>query len=524
MKLTQGIVLLAIACSSAQATWGSHPSAYSKWTQDELQRWLADHDITYPEKTDRTALENLIRQNWEQKSYRPYSEWEPAQIQQYLREKGIEIEDKAADNKNWLLDTIKSNWHWTEATVEEAYANVKGWIFDSWTDSQIKTFLDKHNIPNPNPTSREALLAAARENYSAIAKKSSDAANYPGNWLYASWSDSDLKKWLDERGYNVPQPSTRDKLIAAVRRNSYLASQRLSSAQQTLTDEAFDTWSDSQLKATLDKYGFNVPQGSKRNELLALARRHKKKFTDEQHRVSASAASAYGSATSVVGENAAGATDTVKEYGSAAFETAIGAWSNSRLKAFLDSRGVPVPQGSTRDQLLASVRANKSKAQDKYGVWTFQDWSIENIQKWLEEQGHTVSATATTKRDDLVSSAEAALASASSAGGAAYDAITSAFAAATDTAKHSAFDTWSDSELKSYLDSYGVNTYQGNDRNKLLAEVRRQSYLFRNGGKEPTVLDRVQGLLGWVKEKAFGAADSTKQSADEAVKKVKEEL
>lgn len=51
-------------------------------------------------------------------------------MQQYLREKGIEIEDKAIDNKNWLLDTIKSNWQWTESSVEEAYANVKGWIFD----------------------------------------------------------------------------------------------------------------------------------------------------------------------------------------------------------------------------------------------------------------------------------------------------------------------------------------------------------------------------------------------------------
>src|SRR5690606_27142877 len=145
--------------------------------------------------------------------------------------------------------------------------------------------------------------------------------------------------------------STRDKLVAAVRRNSYLASQRLSSTQQTLTDEVFDTWSDSQLKATLDKYGFNVPQGSTRNELLALARRNKKKFTDEQHRATASAASAYGSATSVVGEQAAAATDATKGYGNAAFEAAIGTWSNSRLKAFLDSRGVPVPQGSTRDQL-----------------------------------------------------------------------------------------------------------------------------------------------------------------------------
>ena len=59
-------------------------------------------------------------------------------------------------------------------------------------------------------------------------------------------------------------------------------------------------------------------------------------------------------------------------------------------------------------------------------------------------------------RDDLVTAAQSALASASSAGGNNYASATSYLNAATQTAKANAFDSWSESELKSYLESYGV--------------------------------------------------------------------
>ena len=59
-------------------------------------------------------------------------------------------------------------------------------------------------------------------------------------------------------------------------------------------------------------------------------------------------------------------------------------------------------------------------------------------------------------RDDLVKAAQSAYASASSAGGSNYASVTSYLSQATDSAKKSTFDTWSESELKSYLDSYGV--------------------------------------------------------------------
>jgi Putative nuclear envelope organisation protein len=157
-----------------------------------------------------------------------------------------------------------------------------------------------------------------------VATKLGETAAYPGDWLYSSWSESDLKAWCDERGIPVPQPSTRDKLIASVRRNSRISSNNLaayssaasSSAQaatQSLTDALLDSWSDSKIKEWCDKNGVKVPQGSKRNELIALARKHRAKFMGDN--VADSASSYYGAATSKAGNQYAQATDDASLYG-----------------------------------------------------------------------------------------------------------------------------------------------------------------------------------------------------------------
>ena len=68
-----------------------------------------------------------------------------------------------------------------------------------------------------------------------------------------------------------------------------------------------DSWSDSQIKEWLDKNGVKVPQGSKKNELVALARKHAAQLTGNN--VSGSAKSAYGAATTSAGNYYAQATD-----------------------------------------------------------------------------------------------------------------------------------------------------------------------------------------------------------------------
>ena len=232
------------------------------------------------------------------------------------------------------------------------------------------------------------MLTVARENYESIAKKFGETIHYPGDWLYETWSESDLKEFLDERGVPVPQPSTRDKLIASVRRNSRLASLNMkdtaasasasaNAAKESLSDAVFDAWSDSQIKEWADKNGIKVPQGSKRNELLALARKHRNSLTGGN--VASSASSAFNAATTKAGNQYAQATDDASLKAEDAFNSAIGTWSDSRLKAFLDARGVPVPQAGNKDELVKQVRLNKHKAASGYSAWTFDTWTTDNL-------------------------------------------------------------------------------------------------------------------------------------------------
>jgi len=412
----------------------------------------------------------------------------------------------------------------------------------SWTESGLKAFLDHHGIPNPNPRSRDTLLQAARQNYDSIAKKTGEHSQYPGDWLYQSWSDSDLKEFLDSRGLPAPQPSNRDKLIASVRRNARLSSLNMgdalssasnsassatadlsksaASASGSLSNAVFDAWSDSQLKDFLDRNGIPVPQGSRKNELLALARKNAAKFSgNEQSSVSASGASAYGAATSSAANQYAKATDDASMKANDAFNGAIGSWSDSRLKAYLDSRGVTVPQSSKRDELLAQVRLNQHKASTGWSAWTFDTWTPENLQKYLDTQGKKAKKGAQANRNELVKQAQDSYASASKSGGSQYASVTNYLAKQTDSAKDTTFDTWSDSDLKDYLDSYGVTNYQGSNTNQLRAEARKQYNYFKHGSASSSgtifaqIQNGLQAVLNYFNPLASDASASATGSA-----------
>ncbi|KJZ69643.1 hypothetical protein HIM_10959 [Hirsutella minnesotensis 3608] len=328
--------------------------------------------------------------------------------------------------------------------------------------------------------------------------KLGETAAYPGNWLYTSWSESDLKSWLDTHGFPAPQPSTRDKLVASVRRNSRLAylkaqdeaasaSSSAQAAYATLTDMIIDAWSESQLKDFCDKNGIPVPQGTRVNDLRALVRKQRASILGDT--VGSSASSAFGAATSKASNQFAKATDDASLAAQDAYNKVVGTWSESRLKAYLDARGIPVPQGSSVDQLRALARKNGHKAATAGNAWTFDDFSRENLQQYLRKHGDAAAKAAAEKkdasRDELVSVAQSGYASVSSAGGTAYASMTSALASATDSVKKSAFDTWTDTELKSYLDSYGVPVPQGSTTEELKALARKQSTYFRYGTSSP---------------------------------------
>lgn len=317
MKFTLASALVVTLAAQATANSWFGSAVYDKWHETELERWLKDHNIPHPGPSDRKSLQNTVKANWNDKIITPYNSWDAETLTNYLTLKGQQAKKGTEQDVKSLTEQVKGYWTETEDSANQAYSSVKEWIFDTWSDSQLKAFADKQGIPVPQPRQRDSLIAAVRNNYQTAAEKAKETYNYPGDWLYSTWSDSDLKAWADERGYKVPQPSTRDSLIATIRRQSRLASlnaqgayasasSAAANAQQSLSDALLDSWSDSQIKEWADKNGIKVPQGSKRNELLALARKHRARLYGDS--ASATMESAYGAATSKAGNQYAAAT------------------------------------------------------------------------------------------------------------------------------------------------------------------------------------------------------------------------
>ncbi|KAG9233861.1 putative stress response protein ish1 [Amylocarpus encephaloides] len=528
MKLFSQLLVLGLAAETTVASIWFSKALYNKWHQTELERWLSDYDIPYPTPADRKILENAVKENWKSKVATPYNDWDAHQLQSYLKQKGVETKDAANANKDSLVVQVKSSWYEAEDKAEDAWGSVKDWIFDSWTDSQLKAFADKHGIPVPQPRKRDTVLSAIRSSYEDVATKAGETVAYPGNWLYSTWSESDLKGFLDTNGIPAPQPSNRDRMIATVRRNARIASLKASDAEasasksaaaaaQTLSDKLLDSWSDSQIKEWADRNGIKVPQGSRRNELLAIARKHRAKLSGDN--VVDSASSAFGAATSSASNQYARASDDAYLKSEDAFNSAIETWSDSRLKAFLDARGVPVPQSGKKDEMLSAVRLNKQKAASGWSAWTFDTWTVENLKAYLAASGNKAAEEAANQagatREQLLSAAQDAYATASKSSGPAYASVTSYLAKQTDAAKDTVFDTWSESELKNYLDSYGFDVPQGSTKNQLVAYARSQRNWFQYGTTTPqgTLWAKLSNGAQWVMDQlSLGAAAGLKQA------------
>lgn len=265
---------------------------------------------------------------------------------------------------------------------------------------------------------------------------------------------------------------------------------------------------------------------------MAIARKHRAQLTGDNVSYSAksaasaasdSAGSAYGAATSSAANGYAQATDYASLKAQDAFNAAVATWSDTRLKAYLDARGVPVPQNGKKDELLAAVRLHRHKAATGWSAWTFDTWTVENLKAYLASSGNKAAEKAGKQagasREQLISAAQDAYATASKSSGTAYASVTSYLAKQTDTAKDSVFDTWSESELKNYLDSYGFKVPQGSTKNQLIAYARNQRNWFQYGTTTPqgTLWVKLQNGVNWVWEQlSIGAAKGQKVAADKA--------
>jgi len=148
------LLVAALASESVIAsTWfpGSR-TAYNKWHETELERWLADNNVPYPTPADRKDLEDLIKTNWNDKVVSPYNSWDANQASKYLKARGEDVKKGAEKNKDSLIAQIKSSWTDTEEKANEAYSSTRDWIFDSWTRISAQGIRRQERHPS-SPTS-----------------------------------------------------------------------------------------------------------------------------------------------------------------------------------------------------------------------------------------------------------------------------------------------------------------------------------------------------------------------------------
>lgn len=127
-------------------------------------------------------------------------------------------------------------------------------------------------------------------------------------------------------------------------------------------------------------------------------------------------------------------------------------------------------------------------------------------------------------REELIKQAQNTFAKASKAGGSSMASATSYMAHATDTAKDTTFENWSHSDLKNYLDTYGIPVYQGSSLNELRAAARRNAQYFKYGTTSPqgTLVMKLQDTAQWLLDQLKIGATSGRAQGKQAAEELRE--
>ena len=87
--------------------------------------------MPYPTPADRKDLSDLVSKNWENNVAKPYSNWGPNQLSNYLTSTGKEVKKGTEKNAKSLISQVQGYWTSTEAQADEAYSNVQSWVFNT---------------------------------------------------------------------------------------------------------------------------------------------------------------------------------------------------------------------------------------------------------------------------------------------------------------------------------------------------------------------------------------------------------
>ena len=102
--------------------------------------------------------------------------------------------------------------------------------------NQFANFLTQNNIQYSAKDTKDDLINKVKDQFDSISKKNHGSSFYPGNWLYESWSENDLKDWLKSYGIEFNPSSTKDQLVEKLKEFSYQATHSIRDSKESLFD------------------------------------------------------------------------------------------------------------------------------------------------------------------------------------------------------------------------------------------------------------------------------------------------
>ncbi|KAK9458749.1 uncharacterized protein V1516DRAFT_118092 [Lipomyces oligophaga] len=503
MKLTF-LLILAIAIVHATA-WSlpfhTHSPEYNSWDDNKLAQWLRDNRVKHSSGYSRTDLLDQVQKNWNYGAgtIGPFASWSNERLRLFLSNNGIPVKSSKEDNRDWLLSSVKKIW--TDGPEPESkVTETKQWIFNMWSESALKKFLDENDIKSSAFATKDSLLEMVQANYDSLVsklptwKKSSDSSVY--DWLFDAWTDSDLREWLVSHGYAMPKETdSRSTLIDLIRQHSYEATQsaRHTSSQfsfqklyedmfdvfGSLRDHAFDSWSSTSLKSWLTSKGIDSSRVYTKEELIELASKYQDWLKSD---IESSSQSLKESLVNTFGIHRELSSVSTKM-----FRDLTDTWSESALREFLQARGIVAPDNTPLVRLKELVWSNRNKMVSYWDSFYLRTQNSDNLKSWLklnkqQSQGNHDSLYCQSthwleelRKSDLPKYKEA------------IEQLQSLYV----SSKESMFDTWKDSEIRDYLKSFGeVKMPSNTPRSDLVATAKRNAEAFLHGANMDFLADK----------------------------------
>lgn len=487
------IVWLYVSITFVIANYG-----FDQWTNDDLKQFLKERKVAFNEALENPKLISLANE-------------EAKKLEKGYKKVTDELNNNLNPPDNLLNDYL--NFDYLFGKRKENYS-IKEWIFESWPVHSLQSFLTQNNIQYHAKDTKDDLINKIKESFDSISAKNHGSSFYPGNWLYESWSENDLKDWLKSYRIDFNPSSTKDQLVEKLKEFSYQATHSIRDSKESLfdsldlfdktifdkkgqiEDEFFETWSYSQLREWLYLHGFidTKPgiyvEDLDKEKLVKIAQTYKKYLLSDIHTWLANTEKKY-QPWLTKGEQ-----KTKKKGGNLINDTffvGINNWSKDKLREFLDVRKVPYSIFTTKHQLIQLVQKHKfDPIHVETYAWIVNDVSTDSIKQWLVEQGENVEGT----RKDIVS----------------------AFQNQFETLRKGFKDAFNNIDLQIRLFTPDINSYKRYLQKKL-SEAEYKKLTEDKISKGFEVVQEYYKLAGDAAKEEF---DKTAYSAEEALDQIEE--